>query len=64
LNTNHNNLGYDTFQITIFLYYVKEESVVKKYERRKGAPTLENYNESWRLFTGLALHLGSGFIIF
>jgi len=28
------------------------------YERRKVAPTLENYSGSWRLFNGLAVHLG------
>ena len=28
------------------------------YERRKVAPTLENDTGSWRLFTGLAVHLG------
>ena len=28
------------------------------YERRKGAPTLENHTGSWRLFTALAIHLG------
>jgi len=32
---------------------------LSEYERRKVAPVMENHTGSWRLFNGLAVHLGS-----